>query len=525
MGRTSPVWVVLPLLAAVGLVAVPVPMAARDAEPLKKQLDDVIDGPDYKHASWGVLVVDGKSGETVYARNPDMMLAPASVTKLFTCAAALMELGPDATFDTEVYQRGIVLSGTLRGDLILVAGGDVTLGGRTDKTGHLTYKNNDHTYANSGLSEPELTDTDPLAGLNALAKQVKDAGITRVTGEVLIDDRLFIRAQSTGSGPEAVTPIMVNDNVVDVIIEPGKNPGDAAKVTTRPETAYFQVDAVVTTSSAKNTPNVYLNATGPTHFSVRGEVPVGKTVVRIAPVNDPAPFVRALFIEALRRNGVQAAAAIARSGDAQLPARAWYPEGIRLATFTSPPFKETIKVTLKVSHNLYASTLPCLIAVHSGSRSAEAGLRQEAKLLQELGVDPQAMSFGGGAGGANADMVTPRAVVQLLRGMAKRPEWSAFKDGLPVLGLDGTLAQTVNADSPARGKVFAKTGTLANYDTANDRPFLRSKALAGVMTTKKGSTLYFAMIVNNVTLPPGGSAATHGKVLGRLCEILYETGP
>jgi len=265
VARSSPAWLLLPAFALVGLAAVPAPAPAREAESLKSQLDEVIDGPEYKHASWGVLVVDGKTGETVYSRNPDAMLAPASVTKLFTCAAALIALGPDKTFDTVVYQRGPVFKNTLRGDLILVAGGDVTLGGRTDKNGHIAFTNNDHTYANSGLNDPELTDTDPLAGLNALAKQVKDAGITRIDGDVLIDDRLFLRTMSTGSGPEAVSPIMVNDNLVDVIIEAGKNPGDPATVTTRPESAYFQMDALVTTTDRND------DVRGPRRDSARQE--------------------------------------------------------------------------------------------------------------------------------------------------------------------------------------------------------------------------------------------------------------
>ena len=140
------------------------------------------------------------------------MFAPASVTKLFSCAAALVALGADSTTETVVYQRGLVVNGTLRGDLILVAAGDLTFGGRT-KDGKTVFKDKDHTYANSGLAESELTDTDPLAGLNDLAKQIKDAGITQIDGEVLIDDRLFARTRGSGSGPDAVSPIMVNDNV------------------------------------------------------------------------------------------------------------------------------------------------------------------------------------------------------------------------------------------------------------------------------------------------------------------------
>src|SRR5581483_12084669 len=131
-------------------------------------------------------------------RNPDAMFAPASVTKLFTCAAALVALGPDRTFETAVYQRGITLAGTLRGDLVLVASGDLTFGGRTAKDGRTVFRDKDHTYANSGLMDSELTDTDPLAGVEALAKQVKAAGIDRIDGDVLIDDRLFARTRGTG---------------------------------------------------------------------------------------------------------------------------------------------------------------------------------------------------------------------------------------------------------------------------------------------------------------------------------------
>ncbi|MBY0456988.1 MAG: D-alanyl-D-alanine carboxypeptidase, partial [Gemmataceae bacterium] len=93
---------------------------------------------------------------------------------------------------------------------------------------------------------------------------------------------------------------------------------------------------------------------------------------------------------------------------------------------------------------------------------------------------------------------------------------------LPILGVDGTLADVVAADSPAKGKAFAKTGTLFWYDAVNDRSLLRSKALAGTMTTKGGATLFYCLIVNNVPLPQGVTPAREGKVLGKLCEILYE---
>jgi D-alanyl-D-alanine carboxypeptidase/D-alanyl-D-alanine-endopeptidase (penicillin-binding protein 4) len=94
-----------------------------------------------------------------------------------------------------------------------------------------------------------------------------------------------------------------------------------------------------------------------------------------------------------------------------------------------------------------------------------------------------------------------------------------------VLGVDGTLADTVGRDSPARGKVFAKTGTYGDPDLLNDRVILRSKALAGVMTTADGRRLAFAFFVNEVPLPKGSTPTAVGKDLGRLCEVFYRDKP
>jgi D-alanyl-D-alanine carboxypeptidase/D-alanyl-D-alanine-endopeptidase (penicillin-binding protein 4) len=513
---TAPVRLLLVTLLAL------VPASARADDPLAKKLDAVMDGKDYKQARWGVLVTDAKTGEVLYQREPDKLFTPASTTKLFSCAAALIAYGPDHRFETPVYRRGPVVDGSLHGDLILVASGDLTFGGRTGPDGKPAFADVDHTYANSGLGVAELTDTDPLAGLKELAKQVRKAGIKEVRGEVLVDDRLFTRSEGTGSGPAAVTPIMVNDNVVDVCVTPGAKSGEPATVTMRPETGYFQMDAVVTTGNPDAEPSLTLQTVGPNQFTVRGKVPAGgKPVVRIYPVDDPATFARYLFIEQLREEGVRVHAPLARPNKYDYPEPDGYEKLTKVAAFKSPPFRETILVTLKVSHNLYASALPCLVAAKKGKKSLEDGLKEQRKVLRDLGLDVESISFGGGAGGSPADCVTPRAAVKLLSAMAKRSEWEAYRAGLPSLGVDGTLAKVVDEDSPARGKAFGKTGTWIWQDAMNGRFLLRSKALAGVMTTKGGRELYYAFYVNDVPLPAGVTATREGKVLGKLCEIIY----
>src|SRR5439155_1523001 len=157
------------------------------------------------------------------------------------------------------------------------------------------------------------------------------------------------------------------------------------------------------------------------------------------------------------------------------------------------------------------STGSVLVALRQDKRTVADGLAEEAKVLAALGVDVPSISLESGAGGGNGDRVSPRATVQLLQGMRKSPEYAVFRDCLPVLGVDGTLADVVPADSPAKGKVFAKTGTYTDADLLNERTHLRSKALAGYMTTASGKELVFCVFVNDVALPKGADASREGK--------------
>src|SRR5207302_10715455 len=133
---------------AVFLLLISAVSPLRAGDDLAKSIESVINGPDYKQARWGILVVDAQTGKTVYEHNADRLFLPASTTKLYSCAAALDALGPEYRFETPVYRRGEVKDGKLHGDLILVASGDLTFGGRTDASGRMAYTNHDHIYAN-----------------------------------------------------------------------------------------------------------------------------------------------------------------------------------------------------------------------------------------------------------------------------------------------------------------------------------------------------------------------------------------
>jgi D-alanyl-D-alanine carboxypeptidase/D-alanyl-D-alanine-endopeptidase (penicillin-binding protein 4) len=518
---------ILSVLAAVLSLAAWQPGVAAEAG-LDAAIRAVTEAPEYRYAHWGLLFVDVGTGETVYERAADRLFVPASTTKLFSVAAALDALGADYRFETPVYRRGdLDPSGELHGDLVLVASGDLTMGGRTDDRGRIQFADHDHIYATfDPASGTALTKPDPLSGLNELARQVAAAGIRRVRGEALIDDRLFERTRASGgSGPKLLTPILINDNLIDLTITPGDEPGEPAKVTWRPRSAALQVDASVRTVPKGEAADFDVTSPSPGRLIVRGRIPAGShPAIGTYEVEDPSSWARSLFIEALARAGVQVdASALDRNHPDRLPARDAYGSLPRVAALTSPPFAENAKLILKVSHNLHANTLPLLVAAKNGKRTVAEGLRLEREFLKRAGVDLDAVSFGDGAGGSDANHVSPRAAVQLLRFMSSRPDFRAYEDAMPSLGVDGTLVDVLTPGSPARGKVHAKTGTLAAWDGINERLLIRSKALAGYMTTAHGRRLAFAVFVNGSSVPESVGALREGKALARVCEAVHRS--
>ncbi len=503
-----------------------IPGSLYAGEKLSPGIRAVIDSSRYQHSHWGILVADLKSGETIYEHNANKLFSPASTTKLFTMATALDTFGADYRFKTPVYRRGSVdATGTLKGDLILVASGDLTFGGRTGADGRIPVTAVDHLAAGrDGAMSAVLTEQDPLAGINSLARQVAASGIKGVTGEVLVDDRFFETSQ-TWYGLVR-TPIPVNEDVFDFVITPTK-PGRAASVKWRPRTSAYRIDAKVKTVAATESPQISITSGGLDRIIVAGRMPANhKPSIRIWHVDkDRASFARTLFIEALQRAGVKIKTPpLGKNPSGLLPNVDAYKTMSRVALFTSPPYSETVKLILKVSHNLGADSTPLLVAAKHGKRTFDDGMAIERVFLEKAGLDVKVISLSDGAGGDPADLVTPKSTVQLLRYVATRPYSKAFYDALPILGVDGTLAHTVPHDSPARGKMHAKTGTFPIVDLLTQRITLRVKGMAGYLTASSGRKLV-VLFVNNVPLMEDSDDFAQmlqvGDDLGELSKIIY----
>lgn len=97
---------------------------------LREQLDDSFNEPTFANAFWGVLVKSLKTGEIIYKRNADKLFIPASNMKLFTSAAALLLLGSNYVYETDLHAYGKIQANILEGDLIINGSGDPTISNR-----------------------------------------------------------------------------------------------------------------------------------------------------------------------------------------------------------------------------------------------------------------------------------------------------------------------------------------------------------------------------------------------------------
>lgn len=476
-----------------------------------------LEQPRYSHAHWGYLFVDASTGETLLEERSEKLFAPASVTKLYTTSALLDAYGPDHRWETRIVRSAeIDQEGNLMGDLVLIASGDPFLGSRGLDPDRVAMEPIDHTYGNWTVAT--LTAPDPLEGIRSLARDVFDSGIRKISGDVLIDDRLFDHGVGTGSGPTRLTPIMLNDNCLDIVLSPTEV-GKPAKLEWRPKVSIYEVKSEVVTSASAGKASIEFETPKPGVVLLKGVIPMDAApLVRIHEVDDPAKLARSALIDALTTLGVSVSPGSenprhSRSTDV----KAWSV----VAKLQSQPLSEDVKLILKTSHNLQAGIALMHIAIKNGKRDMESGLFAERAFLSRLGVPIETLSLSDGSGGSASNFVTPKATVQLLSAMRNSPFADVFRTSLPIMGVDGTLVTTVSADSPIRGKVLAKTGTYVRDNYLLDEGLLAAKALAGYMETSSGRKVDFAIMINHVLLHDGLTPAQVGKDLAAVCEAIY----
>lgn len=516
-------------VAALMLVAQTLPAQDRA---LSSKIAEINARPEFVHAEFGVAAYDLDAKKMVFGLNAEQLFTPGSTTKLLTMGTALALLGADYRFRTPVYRTGPIERGVVKGDLVLVGVGDPNLSGRAvgDTLG---FSNEDHSYAGGGDSVAKAIG-DPLAAMRDLAAQIAARGIKQVDGRVLVDVSLFPQGQRELGTGVTISPVILNDNVVDLLLAPGAKAGDPASVRVSPDLGMFKVANEITTGAPHSASTVHRMITrdssgGVTVRLLGAYASDAKPLVMSVNVDDPAEYAARALVAALRDRGVTVSGGAAGMHADFAHLSMGYGDSTRVAEHVSLPFAEEVKATLKVSQNLHASTMPYVIGAlvgHKSGRDAfQAGFDAEHDFLTKAGLDLMAAGQGDGAGGAQSAFFSPAFMAQYLAYMATRPDTAVFRRALPILGRDGTL-WNIQPNTPAAGKVFAKTGTFAVFDPLNHRLIITGKGLAGYMTTKSGRRLSFAIYGNRIPFPPnyeGDEALLVGQALGEIAVAMWSS--
>ena len=427
--------------------------------------------------------------------NSSKFFTPASNTKLYTTALALVRLSPNYKFQTELRTSGPWSAGKpVLSDLQLVGGGDPNLSGRA-----LPYT-------------LHSVDTDPFAAWKELASKLWAQGVREIDGDVTgvasryqgdvypdgwtIDDAIY------GYGAP-VTALAPNDNAISLAVDPTSD-GELADVTLEPATDHLVIlNEVITDTSSTTRIHV-------TRRPDSNEVKLSGTIGMTAgtwkedvAVEDPALFAAEALIDALEEQNITVRGA-ARSEYGERSA-----SGNVLAVHESEPLWEDLQVIHKVSQNLHAEMLLREVGHFSeGTGTQEAGRAERDKFLTEIGITREGtgVALYDGSGLARPGLPTPASTVTLLRYMWQRPEHDVWLQTLPVGGIDGSLEHRF-AKIQGAERVHAKTGSISHVNT-----------LSGYIETKRHRWLAFSVMVNATAAPESEIRA----FIDHLCALFLQ---
>lgn len=405
------------------------------------------------------MVVNARTGEVIFARNERLGMAPASTLKTVTSATAYHVLGSDHTFETTLYSTGVPdASGVLQGDIVIRGTGDPSLG--SDRF-------------------PQTTDT---LLLNRWVTAIRQAGIRKIEGRIIADDRLYEGHRAPGGWTwqdmgnyygAGVSALNWRENAVGVQFAVASTPGLPTQVAgTTADIGYLQLINEVTTGARGTGDRVYAYAAPySSRIYLRGThgIDLKKTIFLALP--DGAYDAAYQLHRALDRAGIPAteqpttAHLLLRSGsDVPGPATVLY-------THRSPALNELVYWFNQKSINLYGEALLKAIAFRLNGKT---DTRDAAELLRDfwvkrLTIAPGELKILDGSGLSPENRITANALVRILASVQHEPWYAGFFESLPVYN-----------------GMKMKSGTISGV-----------LGYAGFHTARDGTPVVFALLVNN----------------------------
>lgn len=409
----------------------------------------------------GISVIDVESGETLYVKNPDLPLNPASNAKLLTTAAALDLLGPEHRYATRIWaDHESVVDGVINGNIYLQGSGDPSL-----VTGEL-YE---------------------------LAGTLQCAGITKIKGKIVVDASRydkdgwppgFEQKDEFASHRAPAGATTVNYDTYELFARPGKALGDAPQLTINPPVDHYELETEATTVEGnRNQLWVALDEnkkTGKVTITFKGKIGIDapRGDWRF-PVGDPSRYAGELLALVLREHGIKVGKGVETGGEVPKDADL-------LATHRSEPITDLIRAVNKQSNNFMAEAILRSFACCDAT-TADDALEILRKWSRDIGMPQSGLSIGNGSGLYDNNRISASQLTWLLDHVHHDFRTKAdFMASLAIMGIDGTTKSRLS-DSDAAGWIRVKTGTLDSVS-----------ALSGYASAPSGEPLAFAVVFNGL---------------------------
>lgn len=431
-------------------------------------------------ASLSIYVADLASGETVLEWRVDEPRNPASTIKLLTTLVALDILGPAYRWRTDVFAKGELQGDRLNGDLLI-----------------------------KGYGDPFLV----TERVWQLLRNIRQAGIREISGDLLIDDSWFdigdydpsaFDRQPLRAYNVAANALLMNFNVVRYIFEPDLDT-DSVTVRLDPALDNLQVDNRLDLGAGSCrgyqrgitiSTNKRLNK-----VTFTGRFPGGcehYAMDRSALSHNE--YVYGLFRTLWRESG-----GIFDGEWRNVVAE----ESMQtLLSFDSLPLNEVIARVNKHSNNVMARQLLLTLAaeVYGVPGTVENGKRVIRNWLIDNELGSGKIVIENGAGLSRKSRITAQHMGEILEFAWRQAYMPEYLASMSLSGLDGTLEQRFD-DTGLVGQAHLKTGSLDHVT-----------AIAGYLQSRSGRRFAVVALQNYADIHRGPGEEVQEALLRWLHE-------
>ncbi len=451
----------------------------------QSELQKLLTKPEYKNATVGISIVDLKNGLPLFELNSEKLMIPASTLKIVTTATALEILGAEYRFKTQVGFIGDIKNiNELKGDLVIIGGGDPTLGS--------SY------FSNINKSD---------SFINVWVQKIKSAGISKINGDLIFDSSIYDTEKIPsswnwgdignyyGAGVDAFTSY---DNLFSITFKSPKTVGEKTEIiAVNPKIEGLEIENEVTASDdSRDLANVFGSPLDKNRV-IRGTIPKNKDAFKIkAAVHNPEKLIAAELIKRLENEGVLFAGKVLyKTIDTNNFKTIFINE--------SPKLADILKVLNYESVNLFAEHLVMQIAVEkAGYGNREKGIELIEQFWQSKGINIDYIIMEDGSGLSHFNVVSPSLITSILVFMSQKSENSkVFLNSLPNAG-SGTLS-AFNTSFFPENTLKAKSGSMT-----------RVRCYAGYLQLDSGDTAAFSIMFNHFL-------GSHSKLTKEMENLLF----